>query len=271
MAVATMEMVARRGIPTHLIRFIPPRTMEVQLVRVLDPARGELSYGERNCLIPLQVIYRNMLPENASVFRRLESGTVTLAQLGLSQPPKPNDRLENALIEFTTKLEEIDRFVSEMEAKSIARLTDLQFAEVKRLTLAINELVTSHAAARRLVHADGKVEFGIRDDGVIMLVDAVGTADDNRFLYNGAHVTKQVLRDFYLIRGLERDVQQWAAEGRPRKTWPVPEHLPVDYVEAVADMYKAVSDLWTGEKNWNGPSLRDVVDRLDALRLAHVT
>ena len=68
--------------------------MEVSLVNVYKPktsvAGAKLSYDYsiytpklRNCLIPLEIIYRNGLPEGSSVFKRLEQGKITLKDLGL--------------------------------------------------------------------------------------------------------------------------------------------------------------------------------------------
>ena len=68
--------------------------MEVALVNVYKPkttvANGKIVHDYsvytsnlKNCLIPLEIIYRNGLPEGSSVFKRLEQGKVTLKDLGL--------------------------------------------------------------------------------------------------------------------------------------------------------------------------------------------
>ena len=36
----------------------------------------------KNCLIPLEIIYRNGLPEGSSVLRRLAQGSITLPGFG---------------------------------------------------------------------------------------------------------------------------------------------------------------------------------------------
>ncbi|HWU87789.1 MAG TPA: adenylosuccinate synthase [Kofleriaceae bacterium] len=266
MAGFTLERVRRAGVPTHFVSFDPPNQMKIRLVRVINPAERPLSPSDWSRLIPLQVICRNQLPVGASVFRRLAWGAVTLAQLGLREPPQPGQQLERPLIEFTTKLEEIDRFVTPEEAQALAGLDDKQFARVKELVLQVNAIVTRRAAEVGLVHADSKVELGIDATGQIMLVDTAGTPDENRFTWNGHHVTKQVLRDYYLARGLEKEVQVWAAQGRPRETWPRPERLPAEYVAAAADLYRSLCERWTGERIWGAPDLERVVERLASLR-----
>ena len=78
----------------------PTNKMEVDLVRVIRPKfeKGKYVYSvyskERtNFLIPLEVIYRNGLPEGSSVFKRLEKGQTTYRDLGLDHYPKPGEKL----------------------------------------------------------------------------------------------------------------------------------------------------------------------------------
>ena len=65
--------------------------MEVDIVRVLFPQKGELKHGIGNYLVPLEVIFRNSLPEGSSVFKRLAKGETTLEQLGLEKIPEPGE------------------------------------------------------------------------------------------------------------------------------------------------------------------------------------
>ncbi|MCX8176497.1 MAG: phosphoribosylaminoimidazolesuccinocarboxamide synthase, partial [Candidatus Bathyarchaeota archaeon] len=76
----------------------PVNVMEISLVRVFKPKFKGKTYdysiyaelakrGEGNFLLPLEVVYRNGLPEGSSVFRRLEKGEVTLDALGLNHYP----------------------------------------------------------------------------------------------------------------------------------------------------------------------------------------
>ena len=78
----------------------PSNIMEVCLVNVYRPqistVNGKIvrdysvyTPNLKNCLIPLEIIYRNGLPEGSSVFKRLEQGKVTLKDLGLDHTPKP--------------------------------------------------------------------------------------------------------------------------------------------------------------------------------------
>jgi phosphoribosylaminoimidazole-succinocarboxamide synthase len=262
MAAHNFRLLEAAGVPTHFRRFLPPNRMEFRLVRVLDPGLNQLAPGARNCLVPLQVVYRNRLPDGASVFRRLERGTATLEQLGLARRPQVGDCLSPPMIEFTTKLEEIDRFVTHAEAQALACLSDAQFERVKQLAWKVDDVITRHAESVGLQHEDGKIELGIDDAGELMLVDVAGTTDENRFTFDGFHLSKQLMRQFYLARGLERDVQEWAAQKVPRSAWPRPERLPAHYIPLIADMYHSMCEAWTGERIWGAPPLGEMVERL---------
>lgn len=265
-AAFSLRRVAQVGVPTHLIDFMPPRQLEVRLARILDPAEVSLQPTDRCRLVPLQVIYRHSVPENASLRRRLEQGRVRLADLGLSALPAPESVLGCPIIEYTTKLEEIDRFVSREQAAKLAGLSPDQLSRIEDITVTVARTVSALAAERGLVCADGKIEFALDAAGEPMLVDTAGTPDENRLLLQGMNVTKQVLRDHYLALGLERDVQAWAAGGRRRAHWPTPARLPDDLLALVANLYRALCERWTGTRIWDAPPLEDVAREIAARR-----
>ncbi|WP_062980541.1 phosphoribosylaminoimidazolesuccinocarboxamide synthase [Nocardia anaemiae] len=264
------ELLKEAGVQTHFRRFHPPNHIEVELVRVLDPAVAPIAADERNYLVPLQVIFRNELPAGNSLRRRLAGGAVSLSDLGLDTLPADGVCFDPPLIEFTTKLEEIDRFVTADEARRIAALDQQQLARVRELTQLVDRVITAHAKSVGLEHADGKVEYGIDGNGNVMLVDQAGTPDENRLTLRGFPLGKQVLRDFYLARDLEAQVQRWAANGVPRSSWARPEPLPVGFVAPIADMYRSLCEAWTGERVWGAPPLDEALATVTLLNTGAV-
>ena len=100
----------------------------------------------KNCLIPLEIIYRNGLPEGSSVFKRLEQGKVTFQDIGLDHYPKPGERFAKPIFDVSTKLEETDRYVTWEEAAKIAGLTNIEVAAVKVVLAKVNETINEIAA-----------------------------------------------------------------------------------------------------------------------------
>ncbi len=58
----------------------------------------------------------------------------------------------------------------------------------------------------------------------------------------------------------------WADENRPKESWPSPGHLPVELLDAVSDLYKSLSERWTGQRIWDAPQLDEVVNTLSGMR-----
>jgi phosphoribosylaminoimidazole-succinocarboxamide synthase len=262
MAVFNFDLLARAGVRTHFRAYQPPNRMEFTLLRVLDPRERPLGPGDVNHLVPLQVIFRNVIPEGSSVLRRLRLGRLSPRDIGLTEAPRAGAVLDRPVIEYTTKLEEIDRFVSRDEARSVGGLDDGQLAELEERTRLVDEVVTAHARSVGLLHADGKVEFGRDEAGRLTLVDHAGTPDEARLLLDGLHMSKQVLRDYYASTGLQGRVEEWVQEGRPRSTWPAPDPLPRDVLELAGEMYRSLCERWTGQRVWEVDDLDVVARRL---------
>jgi phosphoribosylaminoimidazole-succinocarboxamide synthase len=197
MAAYNFEKLAGLGIKSHFRKLVKGNEMEVNLVRVLYPQKGEISTETKNYLVPLEVVWRNSLPGGSSVFKSLEKGELKPSDLGLDHMPKPGEKLPKPVLDFWTKLEETDRKLSENEAMEIAGLSGKEFEEMKKKALKINSFINEKAKDIGLEHADGKAEFAVSPENEIILVDVVGTLDENRMLFNGIHVSKQVIRDYY--------------------------------------------------------------------------
>jgi len=272
------EKLEESGIRTHYLGLVednkikrideveePSEVMEVKLVRVLKPEGYDYSIFKlerSNFLIPLEVIYRNSLPEGSSVFRRLERGEISHKDLGLDHYPKPNEKLEKPIIDFSTKLEDRDRYLKWDEAREIAGLSEDEFDEILYLTLKIDEIITREVEKAGLSNEDGKIEFAFDEKRGLMVVDAVGTPDECRFMLEGFHISKEILRRYYRRTDWYRRIEE--AKGNPnwREMAGKPPRLPKDLIKAVSDMYKACCNEITGKRWFEVGSLRDVVGEL---------
>jgi len=235
--------------------------MEVSLVRVLYPQRGEIKEGDTNYLVPLEIIFRNSLPAGSSVFKRLAAGDLELESLGLEKMPEPNEPLPRAVVDVSTKLEPSDRYLSWREAQEMAKLSDKELEGLKNKTLQINDFITGHAAGIKLEHADGKVEFALNEKRELMLVDVCGTPDENRFLYNGVNLSKQVARDYYMEKHPKWvDALNHAKEAKvPKQEYPVPPRLPAELVDVISVIYSSVAAAWTGGEIAGAKTIKDAV------------
>lgn len=257
----------------------PSSTMEVCLVNVYKPKTSVVNskivhdYSVytpdlKNCLIPLEIIYRNGLPEGSSVFKRLDQGKITLKDLGLDHYPTPGEQLAKPIFDVSTKLEETDRYITWTEAKKIAGLTDQELSDVKAVLLKADEIITKVASRAGLKNEDGKIELAFDDKRKLMVVDVVGTLDECRFTYDGVHVSKEVARQFYKKTSWYNDLEEAkkTAEAKGIQDWKAlcksqPPKLNPKLKTIISEMYMAAANEMTNHKMFEAPKLAEVITK----------
>jgi phosphoribosylaminoimidazole-succinocarboxamide synthase len=286
------EQLEQRGIKTHyrglvdrkgnVVRFDqlnePSHVMEINLVNVYRPEVVEQQGGNiydysmytlnlKNALIPLEIIYRNGLPEGSSVFKRLEQGTTTLKDLGLDHYPKAGERLKRPIFDVSTKLEEADRYLTWEEARNLAGLSYGEVVDVQETLLKVDRLISELAEKAGLVNEDGKIELGFDPERDLMIVDVVGTLDECRFTYNGLHVSKEIARQFYRKTDWYREVEEAKkkAEREGISDWKLlcktqPPKLDQKLKEIISEIYMAASNDLTECRIFDVPKLVNIIE-----------
>jgi phosphoribosylaminoimidazole-succinocarboxamide synthase len=289
MGAANFERLEAVGVPTHYRGVVtggkvasldeaasPPREMAIDLTRVPDlPHEGrDYDYDAfheaagDNYLIPLEIVFRNTVPVGSSLRGRADPAEFDLAYD--DWPAEPVD-LPEPVVEFSTKFEESDRYLSRAEAGGIAGTADVD--ELERVADRVNEFVTAMAAAAGLEHEDGKIEC-LYYDGAVRVADVVGTFDENRFSYDGQQLSKEVIRQYH-----KRTQPEWveaveaakaAAEEQDVADWRTlcerdPEPLSDRVVDAVRDMYAAGANAYIGRELFDAPPLAAAVETVRTL------
>lgn len=288
------ERLEKKGIKTHYRGLVdargrtlhfdeleePTSVMEINLVNVYKPRAyvesGKLKYDYsiytpnlRNYLLPLEIIYRNGLPEGSSIFKRLEMGLITLKDLGLDHMPKPGERLSKPIFDVSTKLEESDRYITWEEAKRIAGLTDQDVENIREILFKVNETITEIAERAGLVNEDGKIEMAFDPKRQLMVVDVAGTLDECRFTYNGIHLSKEVARIYYRRTEWAKEVEEAKKKARETgiKDWKTmvkakPPKLEPRLKTLISQMYMAAANEMTGKRFFDAPSLASIIKDL---------
>jgi len=258
----------------------PTNIMEFHLVNVYKPKAyvegGKLKYDYsfytpklKNFLIPLEIIYRNGLPEGSSIFKRLEQGLVTLEDLGLDHHPKPGERLAKPIFDVSTKFEESDRYLTWREAQQLTGLTDSEIGEVKEVLLKVDDTITEIAAKANLVNEDGKIELAFDEERRLMVADVVGTLDECRFTYQGFHVSKEIARIYYRRTEWAKEVEQAKQKAKEQgvKDWRTlvkakPPKLEPKLKTLISQMYMAATNEITGKELFETPKLVEIIREL---------
>jgi phosphoribosylaminoimidazole-succinocarboxamide synthase len=273
MAAYNFEQVAARGIKTHFVKSVSPTRFQVRMSRLLDPAKGEVLHDSVNFLVPLEIVFRNQLPSGSSLLKRFASGSAKPADFGLDHVPLPGERLARPIVDYSTKLEKTDRHLKRNEAQALARVSDAEMEEIERTALAINDFLNERADALGLTHADGKIECVYSPTRELLVADTFGTLDEDRFMFDGVHLSKQMLRDYY-VKTVWQDAVEKKEAGLPYALSP-PNHLPPRLLSIVSRMYQSVCEAWVGAPVWKDvPTVPEVVaeyrvfvDDLDAGRI----
>lgn len=293
------ERVEEKGVRTHYRGLVdnsgkvvnfdelerPSNVMEINLVNVYKPKAyvhdGKLEYDYsvytpnlKNFLIPLEIIYRNGLPEGSSVFKRLEQGLTTVEKLGLDHYPKAGEKLDKPIFDVSTKLEEGDRYVSWAEAQRIAGLTNREVEEVTKLLLRVDNMITELASTAGLVNEDGKIELAFDPLRRLMVIDVVGTLDECRFTHNGLHVSKEIARQYYRKTEWYRDVEEAKKKAQEKgvENWKKlvktkPPRLDPKLKTIISQMYKATANELTKKKMFSAPKLGEIVKKYENIDL----
>jgi phosphoribosylaminoimidazole-succinocarboxamide synthase len=285
MGACNFELLEDEGVPTHYRGVVdpdsddvvplaeaddPPSEMAIDLTQVPDLPREGRDYDYEafhaeagdNYLIPLEVVFRNSVPVGSSLRRR-----TTPADHGLDFAEWPDGavQLEDPVVEFSTKYEESDRYLSRAEADRIAGTADVE--ELEAVAREVNRIVTERAAEAELVHEDGKIEC-LYFDGEIRVGDVVGTFDENRFTFHGQQVSKEFIRQYHKRTQPEWveavDAAKQEAKARDIADWKSlceasPEPLDAEIIRAARDLYAAGTNAYVGRELFDAPELADAV------------
>lgn len=243
------QVARSNGIKTHFREFIPPNRMRVHKAAIVEPSK--LTRKSSNYLVPLEVICRYYVA--GSLWDRIRSGEVKPSKLGLkgSKEVKYGDKLPEPFVEFTTKLEQVDRLLTRTEAMKMAAVSAQEFKTIVDAALQIDERIADEVEKRDLIHVDGKKEFAFDEDRELIVVDTFGTADEDRWwdwddYSKGEFVelSKELVRQYYRERGYYSKLTEARKQGKPEPKIPA---LPADKIKEVSDLYVEMFERITGE------------------------
>lgn len=186
------------------VSFSPQRHLLVKKVPVTPPVltAGGFDYSfyqtkPQTGLVPLEVIFRFGIGKGSSLLKRAKEDPSLLSQWNLTSVCE-GDVFESPLIDFSTKLEPGDRYLSHQEAKNISGLTEAEFKKLKDVTTKVSFAIKDIMNRMGLEIWDGKLEWAFvpGDERSFMLVDSIGL-DELRIEKNGHSISKEFLREYY--------------------------------------------------------------------------
>ncbi len=245
------EVCKDSGIKTHYLRLLKPNRMRVKKVKVISD-QNQLKLQETGYLIPLECITRYYV--YGSLWDRVANADIEPIALSFPKNHKIvlGEKLPKPFFEVTTKLEIVDRSLTELEALQISALRKNEFDQMKDIALYIDQEMDQRIMPRGIIHVDGKKEFAFDEERNIMIVDTFGTADEDRFwdyeeFKAGRYVerSKEIVRQYYRKIGYHNKLMNARKEGKEEP--PIPP-LPQAMLESVSKVYIQLFEDLTGQK-----------------------
>jgi phosphoribosylaminoimidazole-succinocarboxamide synthase len=144
-----MQLLEKEGVPTHFLKELSERETAVKKVRI----------------IPLEVIVRN-----------IAAGSIS-TRLGLAEGTK----LGCTVLEFCYKRDDLgDPLVNEYHIRALGLASVEELAQLSAYSLKINSILGAYLHDLGIELVDFKLEFGITDDGKLILADEI-SPDTCRF------------------------------------------------------------------------------------------
>ncbi len=227
----------------HTAGIIPNHLSGIEVVDVIDDSELAQMLRHRAVVVkrlkplPLEAIVRGYLI-GSGWKDYLDSGSI--CKIALPPDLRQADRLPEVIFTPSSKAAAGQHDVN-IEFAETARLIGRPLAErVRDISVQIYAQAVEHAAARGIIIADTKFEFGLDEDGQLRLMDEVLTPDSSRFWPEESYrpgtsppsYDKQYVRDY--LETLDWD-----------KLPPGPT-LPANIIQATAAKYREAFERLTG-------------------------
>jgi phosphoribosylaminoimidazole-succinocarboxamide synthase len=226
----------RAGImPNHLLTTSVDGLPE-EFAATADELRGRSMVCRRATVLPVELIVRGYLAGSGWKDYRATGG---VCGIPLPAGLRESDRLPEPIFTPSTKAE-VGHDENISFEQMVALVGSARAEEARDKALALYKFAARTAEPAGIIVADTKFEFGIVDDGPMILIDEVLTPDSSRFWDASTYepgraqdsYDKQYVRDYL-------ETLDWG------KTYPGPE-LPADVVDGTRQRYAEAFERITG-------------------------
>ena len=221
-------------VPNHLVS-IDPADFPEEFAEYRDYLAGRAMLVKKAQTIPIECIVRGYLTGSGKKTYD-ENGTVCGIQLpeGLTEASK----LPEPLFTPSTKAEIGDHDENISFERCCEIVGEDVAAQIRDLSLKIYKAAAEYAATRGIIIADTKFEFGLDEDGNVVLGDEMLTPDSSRFWplegYEPGHGQPSFDKQF---------VRDWL-KAHPDSNY----DLPQDVIDKTIAKYLEAYELLTGKK-----------------------
>ncbi len=249
---------------TQTARFWFEATADLCPNHVLAYPDPNVVVGRRLDILPVEIVVRGYLAgtTGTSLLTLYKAGQRQAYGVSLPDGMRDHQKLDRPVITPTTKAEVGGHDAPLSPAQILERgiLSPEVWEQLSAYALALFARGQDLAAARGLILADTKYEFGLDGSGAIVLADEIHTPDSSRYWRLASY--KDRFERGERPESLDKDfVRSWvAARCDPYKD-PIPE-IPAELVLRTSDVYVDAFQTLTGQA-FNPPDLGEpIVERI---------
>jgi len=274
MAVQSFLDIEALGINTVFIEKLNPTAIMVQLVDVIDPEKKDLRQIQKNRLVPLECIIRNVVTATSSARKRMENGSIHPLMMGLSKlPDKYPVILPKMVFDGSTKLGATDDYLPWDQLKTLSGESTELLNEIELQTRRIGQYALKKGLALGLLINDFKLEWALDQNGELMLADVPLAMDEITSAYCGSsfasldelnpnlpifvpainhhqnsyvNVSKQIYRDHYTAAHPDwcKALEEAKSKKLSKSEYPLPKPPPDTLINLVSEMFAGLRNLW---------------------------
>jgi phosphoribosylaminoimidazole-succinocarboxamide synthase len=233
---------------TQCARFWFAATEDIAANHVLDYPDPNVVRARRLDILPVEIVVRGYLAgtTSTSILTMYRAGRRDLYGHRLPDGLRPHEALPAPIVTPTSKAADggHDAPLTAAEIRARGLMTPAQWDEVTALALALFARGQAMAAARGLILADTKYEFGTDAEGRIRLADEIHTPDSSRFWIAEGYAA--ALAAGTRPPSFDKDViRAWVAARCDPYRDPIPA-IPAEMIAATAATYVAAFEAITG-------------------------
>lgn len=241
--------IPRKGeILNRISAFWFQKTKDIVPNHLLAMPDGNVTVAKKTKPLKIEAVVRGYLTgvTDTSIWTRYQNGERTFGGVTLAEGLTKDTALPQPVFDPTTKEETHDRNLGKDDMVREGFISAEQYAEVERIAIALYNRGNEIARERGLILVDTKYEFGVDEDGTIVLIDEIHTPDSSRWWYAatyGERVAEGKAPEFFDKEFL----RLWFREhSDPYKDATLPA-APAELIEEMTRRYTAIYEQITGE------------------------
>lgn len=159
------------------------QTKDIVPNHILEIPDPNVVVAKKYKVIPIEFVVRGYITgsTNTSLWTLYKNGDRDFRDFVMPEGLKKNQKLETPVLTPTTKSDEHDRPISGVEIVSEGIVDKVTWEKASSIAIKLFERGQKTASERGLILVDTKYEFGLDDDGEVVLIDEIHTPDSSRY------------------------------------------------------------------------------------------